>query len=130
MNLTDHTLLTIRMEMQQRGWVQKAGFDDSSHDWAATPHWRCTDLTEGILLGYRVAGLTQLDLHPVVVDATTLKIGDDVFASCFVKADGSLTGWCMCESYACTTADFNAHAATLDHLPDILAAWSNSWSEA
>ena len=129
MNLTDHTMLSLRMEMQQRGWVKRLAMDDPSHDWRSTPHWQCTDLTDAILRGYQVGGLTQLDLHPLVVGDDDGNFCDDVYASCFVRADGSLTHWCLAECFAGTSADFNAHKASLDDLSTILTAWLKSMEQ-
>ena len=127
MNLADYNLLSLRVELQRRGWVQRTDSDDTSQNWSSTPHWGCCDLTNWILKGFQVAELTQLDLHPVVWDRENAKVGDDVYASCFVKADGSLTGWFMCEAYAGTGSPINAEKTTLDDLPKILGEWCCSW---
>ena len=129
MNLTDHTLLSLRMEMQKRGFVQRTVGDDQARDWAETEYWRCTDLTEGILRGYQVRGLTQLDLHPLVVGDDDGNFSDDVYASCFVRADGSLTDWCLAECFAGSSADFYAHKTTLDDLSTLLTAWLKSMEQ-
>ena len=117
MNLTEHTALSIRLEMQQKGWIERTELNDTSHDWAETQYWRR-------LHSNQTGGMTQLRFHPYLVgDDDGTFVDNGVCVSCFVKPDGGLTRWSLLDNWAETAATFFAHKTTLDDLSELLTAW-------
>ena len=122
--LSEYNILTLRMEMLKKGWKEQ---DDNQVMDVNSPYWGLCDLTQMILEGHAVAGLTQLDLLPSVVDDGEGNFTHDVYASCMVDADGSLRDWSLIETFAGTAETFDPSTTTLADLgPVVLTAWLKS----
>jgi len=120
MKLSEHSLLSLRGEMTDRGYRWKRDVDDHSLDWRLVDHW---ELWEPLGLDF-----PYLALRPIVSVGGDLLTGD---VACIVQvnADQTLGTWELTESYCGSAVELDARLHGLVDLPKVLRDWVRSWPE-